>query len=567
MTSSQAPALALSAAFLTLASSGACAPAPAPAPPASGLGLGGLSNSTSTSSLIIDQQRQDRLPQAPIPQAPAIKAPVAAIPAPEQTAPDTLLTQVRVIGSTLPVGQLQNAWRGYVNKPLNGANIQALAAAIQDAYAHSDVALYTIVIPRQTMAGGDLIIQATEGYLTNVVVAGNVAQPDIRLVRRYAAKLAAEQPLRKSSMERYLSLARDIPGVTVAAQLLKGNAPGGVILALDLKQKRFDAELAISPNGSPRLGDTQVQGTLIVNGAITPGDQVRATVAAPTEITPFQYYSLSYSTKLGSDGLGLTASFGQLFTRPKDDPVRGTAATVGVVLNYPLIRGYQQNLYLSLGLDGQNSDNAAYGENLYSDHTRAVRGSLSYTKATPTRVISLNGTASLGVNIFGARANPLITDTGFDKVNGQIGIDQALGKTFVVRLRGSAQGSWGLLPGSEQFSLGGDQFGRAFPSAYVLGDFGAAGSAELGWRSATIWPRQLKGSEVYSFVDGGSTTSRPRVQGLLPLETYDLASSGLGVRLDFYDKVVVGLEGAKALDNPLPGPAPWRVLVSWRSFL
>jgi hemolysin activation/secretion protein len=535
--------------------------------PVTGIGLGGLSNS-STSSLIIDQQRQDRLPAAPIPQQQPLQAPPTTIPEPSQTAPNTMLTQVRLIGSTLPPAQMKAAWQGYVGKPLNGANIQALAAAISAAYGRSDVALYTIVIPRQTMGGGELIIQATEGYLTNVLISGNVAAPNIRLIRRYAAKLTAEKPLLKHSLERYLSLTRDIPGLSLDAQMHATDTPGGVVLALDLKQKRFQAELAISDNGSPRLGGTQAQGALTINGAITAGDQLRVTVAAPpAEPKLFQYYSASYAAHLGTDGMTVTGSLGELYTKPKDSSIKGQDTVLGVTFNYPLWRSYQENLYLSWGLDGQNSDNAAFGQNLYSDHTRALRGSFSWTKATPTRVLAASATASLGLNILGAAANPLLTNTAFDKLNGQVGLDQALGKTWVVRLRGTGQGSWGLLPGAEQFSLGGDQFGRAFPSAYVLGDFGAAGSAELGWRSATLWPHALAGSELYTFVDGGSVTSRPRVQGLLPLATYDLSSTGVGVRFDFIDKVVIGLEGAKALVTPLPGPAPWRVLVSWRSTL
>jgi hemolysin activation/secretion protein len=571
MTPFPVSALMFGAALAALASSDALAQAQ----PLGGLGAGGLNSSTS--SLIIDQQRQDRLPAAPIPSSPLPKAPSMPILPPEQTAPNTPLAQVRVIGSSLNPAQLKAAWQAYVGKPLNGENIQALATAIQAAYARSDVALYTIVIPSQTMAGGDLIIQATEGYLTNVVISGDVAQPDIRLVRRYAAKLAAEKPLHRHSLERYLSLARDIPGLTVDAQLHTAQTPGGVILTLDLKQKRLQTEVAVSDNGNPALGETQIQGTLIVNGALTPGDQVRATIAVPTEINPFQYYSLAYTTRLGTDGMNITGSIGELFTRPRGvtPATSGSATTIGLVLNYPLIRSYQQNLYLSLGLDGQNNDNAYYGagdyeslyESLFKDHTRAVRGSFSWTRATDTRVIAVNGTASIGLNILGAQGNPVLTDPTFDKINGQIGVDQAIGRQYVLRLRGTAQGSWGLLPGSEQFSLGGDQFGRAFPSAYVLGDYGAAGSMELGWRSASLWPRMLRGSELYGFADGGFVTSRPRVLGLLPLTTYDLASSGLGVRFDIYDKVVVGVEAARAVYDPLPGGSPWRILFSWRSLL
>src|SRR3546814_14523693 len=63
-----------------------------------------------------------------------------------------------------------------------------------------------------------------------------------------------------------------------------------------------------------------------------------------------------------------------------------------------------------------------------------------------------------------------------------------IGREVAVRLSGTGQLSGDRLPASEQFTLGGDSIGRAFPSGYVVGDKGYGLSAELAWAGAKPWP-------------------------------------------------------------------------------
>lgn len=519
---------------------------------------------TTTNSLIIDQQRQDRLPPAQVPVSPPVTLPGPSVAAQAAPAPGVALGRVRVVGSSVPA-RLEEAWKPFTGRRLDAPTIQAVAQAISAAYAEGDIAFYTIEVPNQDFAGGVLTVRVTEGHLTQVAIDGQTKSKSARLVRRYAARMTAEKPLKRSSMERYMSLIREIPGLTVEARLLQAKTPGGVILSLDLKQQRVRSEVVISNRGSIRLGRTQVQAGLMLSGVATPGDQLRLSFGAPTEFDPFQYYGLGYTTRIGDDGLTLTTSLAHLVTRPTDSPISGEATSAGLTLSYPLKRGYRENVYVSLGLDGQNSDNAAFGRSIFSDHTRALRGSASWSKASAKRVAAANATASFGLDVLDAEADERLTDIDFIKLNSQVGLDQALGQEWVVRLKGVVQASDGRLPGSEQFSLGGDQFGRAFPSAHVIGDYGGAASAEVGWRPKALIPRRLKGSEVYGFTDYGVATSRSRLFDLLPERTRDLSSVGVGVRANFVDKVVVGLEAAKAVDSPYEEGDPWRLLVNWRS--
>src|SRR3546814_21054985 len=94
----------------------------------------------------------------------------------------------------------------------------------------------------------------------------------------------------------------------------------------------------------------------------------------------------------------LGANIGYLRTRPKNIPVRGEATSAGLTLSYPVKRSYEENIYLSLGLDGINSDQALFGQLIASNHTRAVRGSASWSKADARRALSAMLTVSRGLD-------------------------------------------------------------------------------------------------------------------------------------------------------------------------
>jgi hemolysin activation/secretion protein len=135
---------------------------------------------------------------------------------------------------------------------------------------------------------------------------------------------------------------------------------------------------------------------------------------------------------------------------------------------------------------------------------------------------------------------------------------------WFARASGAAQYSVSNLPVSEFFTLGGLEFGRAYPSAAIVGDSGMAGAAEFGWRPAQF-PITRPGSELYGFVDGGSTWYRGRLG--FPTQRFDVGSAGAGVRLQLLEQTVVQFEAANALAT-VPGVArsgDWRFSVSLRA--
>lgn len=517
-------------------------------------------------SLIIDQDRSDRHPAAPATSRPLIapstgEATVANAPAGRFAA----VTAIRIEGSTLPPETLKAGWAPFVGRPLTQTTLQELANALTGVYAGSDIAISTVRIPAQTFQDGVVAVAVTEGLIGQVAITGDVRTKHLKLLKRYAAKLAGERPLRRRTLERYLSLIRDIPGLTVEPRIQASRLPGVSVLTLDIDRRVWKPEFAIHDRGTPRLGRVQLQASATVNSLLQQGDVTRLTVAAPTEWEPFQYVAISHSAPIGSDGLTMTASAGHITTRPKDIPLKGEATTAGLSFTYPIIRGFRENLYLTAGLDGQDSDNAVLGRTISSDHTRAARVGLSWTKAGRRGVTQAAASISQGLDILQAEAFADVTDIEFRKLNVHMSRSQQLNRQLVARLRATAQISKGLLPGSEQFVLGGDPFGRAFSNAYAVGDSGVAASAELAWLAQSLWPTALTGSELYTFADWGRATYRDRLGGAFRGASRELASAGLGARFNWRNKTVFNVEGARALEDPYPGSDAWRLTFGWRS--
>lgn len=514
-------------------------------------------------ALVIDQNRLDRqLPSVAPSGAPARPAPVAETAA--QAAPATALRQVRLQGSTRLAGEIDRIAAPFIGRPLDAAGIRAVADAVSAAYASTGLALYTVAAPAQDLSQGVLTLLAVEGHIGEVAIEGPTADAQNPLVKAYAARLTRERPLTKATMERYLSLIRDIPGLTVDAQLYNTPAPGTVRLVLKLKRKVMQRELTFNTRGAARLGAPQAQGSLIVNSLFRQGDQARLTLALPSNIDTFQYAAVSYASVLNAEGLTAQGNLSYLRTRPHSPPIKGESVGAGVQISYPIKRGYAENLYLSGGVDMLNSDNAIYGVTFTSDRARAARASLSYAKIEARRSLSAVVVATTGIDALGARVDARLTDADFHKLSIQAAVNQVVGKQVVIRLRGLVQVSSGLLPTAEQMPLGGEPFGRAFASAAATGDRGYAGSAELGWIVPAKVTARFQGSEIYGFADGGRIWSRARLP-FLAAARYDLASVGGGVRIAATKTMVIGLEAAKAVDSPYPGGGkPWRGVVSWR---
>jgi hemolysin activation/secretion protein len=510
--------------------------------------------------LIIDQGRADRVPVPELPrpdnQVTTPSAAAAELTRVDATGNNRPIAGIRFEGAKVPAPVAQAA-ETFLNRPANAQTLKQLAAAMSAAYGKSDIALYTIAIPDQDLSSGTVVIRVAQGFVENIIYPKG-ASP---LMRAYAERLRAIHPLTRSVMERQLSLMRDVTGATVTAQLLRGQNAGGVILSLTIARKRFDATASYDNSRSPLLGRGKFDAELTANSLIRDGDQTKLTGQIARDLHSFAYVALAHSTPLGASGLKLNLSAAYLKTDVESFDLHGNATAGGISLSYPVIRGYRRNLIVSGGIDMVNSNSALFGTVLSSDRIRSGRLSAGYSNAGGKAVLTAGATISKGLGILGARGTPGQSDPRFTKVNVTAGYDRAIGKSFVVRLRGMAQYSGDTLPATERIAVGGGDYGRAFDTAALTGDSGFAGSLEVAARP--LRTKRLSGTEIYGFVDHARVYLNDRIG--FPSSQFDLGSAGGGVRFAYNNLASVNVEAAKSINEPYAGASDdWRVNFSWK---
>jgi len=504
--------------------------------------------------LIIDRARADRGAIAPQTAQPSPHLPAQTL---SNIKPFTL-RDIRIDGTSLPPNVINAALNQHLGKVVDQPALSRILANIAQLYAEqSDIALYTVTLPKQSFKNGVLRLIATEGHIAAVELNGLSARKSQRIAQ-LATKLLKDRPLKRSTLQRTLSLIRDIPGLQADVQLLPTTAPGALRMVLTLKQKPWYILLSANDQGSNPLGRIQFQAKASAYGLLRQGEETSLFISAPFQVRRFQYVSLSEAMPLNDSGLMLQAVFGYLRTRPKFPYPEGNAKNAQLQLSYPLLRSFDENLNLSAGVDGIDSSNATLGEIIANERIRAARLSAAYAVQTATSAFAINLSLSNGLNIFGARTTfAAMSDTTFKKAALQTSYARLIAPTWVARLRASGQFAFDPLPVSELYGLGGD-IARAYPAASAMGDSGAGGSAEIGYLPPRL-PKLLKGLEVFAFADGGTTHIRNR----LNLGTRDdqLASAGLGVRLPFREHTKIEFAAANGLISNTPGIAPghWRI--------
>lgn len=479
----------------------------------------------------IDRDRLDRAdPAIPRAAAPA-ELPSAPVSVTTAAPGQVVLTQVRYEGATLDSKTLDAATRAFIGSPLDRDTLQKLANAVSTAYAASDIAFYGVSIPAQSAAGGVLVVRVVEGRIVEYKLASETKSTPKHLIDAHVKRLMRETPAHKSTIERTLSLLRDIPGQTVQANLRTTAIPGELLLDLDVKRKQVEVSLNLNNRGVANVtSGSQAQVAVAFNGLVREGDTTRLSGYVPLQPSRYQFYTASHTTPIGSSGTTIGVSGAYVRTRTRDLGIRGEAKQAGIVLAHPLIRSYKRNLTLTASFDGTNSDNYYLDTAFGGFRTRAARLGASWSSIAKTSGYGLSVSFTQGLDALGARQLEGYSKPAFRKANLQLTAVAEVTPAIAAKLTMRAQYSGNRLPTTERFVLGGEGAGIAFRDGFLTADKAAAAGAELSWRvlGGKTDPRGLT---AFAYVDGALANSYARPLYNLADQKYSLASAGGGVRI------------------------------------
>jgi len=424
-------------------------------------------------------------------------------------------------------------------------------------YRNDGYILSKAVVPPQKIEDGAVQINVIEGFVDRVVVQGQVRGPR-RLLSEYRKGILRSRPLKAKDLERYLLLVDDLPGVSVKSVLTPSkDKPGATNMTLILSNKAYEGSLGLDNRGTKFNGPIQINAGLSGNALFKNYERIGLQGVVTSDTDELQFFSGFYEQPISSEGTKLFFSASFSDSEPgsvlKDFEVAGESKSFALKITHPFIRSRAENLNGSLSYTHRNSTTDILGTLDSEDRLRIVNLGLSYDFVDEYRGVNqVSFNLSKGFDIFDSTktgSENLTRNEGhsdFTKFSGQALRLQQLAPSWMLLGAFSWQYSFEKLLSSEEFGVGGSQFGRAYDSSEITGDQGAAFKLEL---QKAFQPKKnyLRDVQAYTYFDYGVVWNR------IPISTgstvQDLNSLGAGIRFNVTDTISGYLEWDKPLNQ------------------
>jgi hemolysin activation/secretion protein len=511
-----------------------------------------------------------RLPPEMPAESAEVMAPVAPAvrPSPEQGPEPFVLTAVSIRGATVFGAQdFAPLYEPYLARRVGVSELAALAEAITRKYRSAGYFLSRAVIPAQSAESGFLLIDIVEGYISEIRIEG----ADVRAVRERVEAIVGRRPLRLAELDRTLSLIADISGVSVTATRVEPDLADMSVhrLVLSVAFDSLQASLYVDNRGTDTVGRLQTYGRASMNSVLVDGDQFAVGLfTTPRSFEGLLYGEAAYATIINRHGTTITGSVGLTTSDVGANlfglPTEGRIERVSLQLSHPFARSRNFSLWTIFGLEARNLRGAQSGITTYDERLRTLSDALAlrHNAGNGTTLIyaeASGGLEGLGASDpHGALLSRVDARTDFMKAELQLSRYQNIGRTFGLYVAASGQLSADPLPASEEFAVGGAQFGRAYDYWAISGDHGVSTQIELRHGKNPGWPL-LRFYQLYGFYDVGWVWNRNTAP---EFREWSLESAGVGVRLTLPRSLYLTYESAWPLSQTPYVPLGY----SWRNY-
>ena len=485
------------------------------------------------------------------------------------------------------VGEMRRTWADYAgsDQPVSViCEIRDRAAT----YLRDKGYLAAVQVPTQRIENGVVRLEMLYARVTTIRARGQTGGAETKLAG-YLSKLTEDEVFDRNRAERYLLLARDIPGYNVQLTLKPaGTGPGELIGEVSVIRQPYALDAVVQNLAASETGrwGGQLRGQLY--GLTGLGDSTFVSVYSTLDFKEQQIVQVGHIFRPGNEGLTVSGQFTYAWTKPSIDSnpgdpaikARTLFATLG--LSYPLVRSQSHNVTLGAGFDFVDQKVNFFGP-LTRDHLRVafVRADFDAVDLKSRRPKwKIGGGIELrkGLNILGAsekccdqgdtppsRADGRATGT-LVRINatGEL----ALGNSLTVAVLPRAQVGFDPLLSFEEFTAGNYTVGRGYDPAVLTGDSGAGVSAEL--RGPRVSPFKRSRFLIQPYLFGDAAWVWNKNEGGDPEHLKSAGGglrAGLDERLSIDAAVAVPIEKA-GIDNRRGNPRflltlttrllPWR---------
>lgn len=434
-------------------------------------------------------------------------------------------------------------------------DVDAIADEILARYRADSYILVVGRVKDTKPSNGVVTIQFVEGYIGNVIIDGRVKANSRgqALLTEIGQKISQDRPLKASTLERYLLLIDDLPGVTAKGVVRRGSGAAAELVVV-MDHKDYDGSLEVNNRGTRFIGRGQMQATLAANSLFGIYDRTIIRGVTATPVKELKFFDIQHEEQLTAEGTKVKLIAGHSEVEPGDTlktaRIRGESTNYEIVFESPIVRSRKENFTPRATLSYLDSEVKTLGVVTSKDKVRAARIGANYDIQDNWNGVNVvDAEISQGLDVFGATdkgagRSRIDGENDFTKMTLDLIRLQPLPNNFSILASATGQYSLDPLLSSEEFAIGGSAFGGAYDPAELTGDHGAAAKVELRWAN-DLGYQWLQNYQIYSYYDIGSIWQKNAPVGVIKHQS--LASVGVGVRTNFNQHFSGLVEIAKPL--------------------
>lgn len=427
-------------------------------------------------------------------------------------------------------------------------------------YLRSKGYLAAVQVPTQRIESGQVRLELLYARVTTIRARGETGGAEAKLAG-YLSKLTEDEIFDRFRAERYLLLARDLPGYNVQLVLKPaGTGPGELVGEVSVIRQAYSLDAMVSNLAAEETGRWGGQLRAQAFGITGLGDATYVSFYSTSDFKEQQIFQAGHSFRPGNEGLSVNTQFTYAWTKPDvlldpDDPelkAKTLFATLGIA--YPLMRTQSKNLSVGAGFDFVNQKTDFFGplsrDRLRVLWARADFDAIDLRSRRPKW--KLGGTLEFrqGIDVFDASeacepvggtcpdgsipqgrndADPTATVIRF---NGTA--ELGLGNSLALAVNPRAQYGFNKLLSFEQFTAGNYTVGRGYDPSILTGDSGAGVAVELRGPRLTPFRRTPLQVQPYVFGDAAWTWTRGQFS-----DPKHLTSAGGGFRSEIGNRAAI----------------------------
>ncbi|MEM7617668.1 MAG: ShlB/FhaC/HecB family hemolysin secretion/activation protein, partial [Pseudomonadota bacterium] len=470
------------------------------------------------------------------------------------------LRKLQINGSTIfSEEELKELYSKYIDKKISLEVVWMIAGRITSKYQSAGYFISKAYVPAQEISDGIVIINVVEGKISDVQI--DSESSNNYLIQQMIAELKTNIPINAYKLESFMLRMNDLPGLEYRALMEPMNDSGDGATRLNLKpiEESPSSKVSFDNYGSRFIGPFRT--TLIYQDSFLPLHDTSFAILASNPTSEVKYGSVQHDISIWPEWeVNLAASHvvsepGSLLTSSDLD---SETSELSFGITWQPIRQRARNMKLQLKFDGKNTNgDVLTSEPLTRDRVRVARLDINYDQADRFRGHNyFNINLNQGLDVFSSsqagdlnlsreEATPDFSFASFYYIRQQI-----LKNKFALISHITGQIASDPLFSSEEFTYGGQSFGRAYDSSEINGDDGLAASIEFRYLDVKTKNRSLQ-ITPYSFYDIGKVWNQDADD-----IDQSAASIGFGGIFDYNDlsaNLGIAWPLTKSVNTPLYG--------------